>query len=347
VTGAPAARPVLVTGGSGFLGEGIVRRLVADGRRVRALARSAASADALAALGAEPVRGDVLDAASLEAACAGCGSLFHVAGANAFCLPDPRRLYEVNVTGTANVIRAAARAGVGRVVYTSSAAAIGEPAGVVAREDTPHRGSYLSHYERSKHQAELRALDLAGAEGLDLVCVNPASVQGPGRTRGTARLIIDYVNGRLRAVVESRVSFVDVRDCTEGHVLAERRGRPGERYLLSGAAVTLREAVETVAQVAGVRRPYRPLPAPLALAAGAGVELAFRVRGRRAPLCREMVRTVLHGHAYDGSRATRELGLVYTPFAETVRRTLTWYVEHGYVRVPLPGLGADAPSGEG
>ncbi len=333
---------VFVTGGSGFLGGAVLRRLLAGGRPVRALARSEAAADVLRGLGAVPVPGDVLEPETL--ALDGCEVVYHAAGANAFCLPDPSPLYAVNVRGTENVLRAAARAGARRVVYTSSAATIGERAGVLAREDTPHRGSYLSHYERSKHEAELRALALADELGLELVCVNPASVQGPGRTRGTARLVIDYVNGRLRAVVDSHVSFVDVDDCTEGHLLAEEHGRPGERYLLCGAAVSLREAVEVVAAVSGVRRPYRPLPPWLALAAARGVAAVARLRGRRAPLCPEMVRTVLHGHAYDGSRAERELGLRYTPFAETVRRTLAWYAENGYVEVPLPGLAASAPS---
>src|SRR5690606_38967861 len=139
-------------------------------------------------------------------------------------------LYRANVDGTRNMVAAAGAAGVRRVVYTSSAATIGEPAGTIATERTRHRGHWLSHYERSKHEAERVAVAAAARAGVELVAVNPASVQGPGRTRGTAKILIAALNGRLRLVVASRLSVVDVADCAEGHLLAESRGEPGERY---------------------------------------------------------------------------------------------------------------------
>jgi dihydroflavonol-4-reductase len=247
-----------------------------------------------------------------------------------------------NVTGTENVIAACARAGVRRVVYTSSAAVIGEEAGVVATEDTPHRGWFLSEYERSKHDAEVAALREAAAHDVELVCVNPASVQGPGRTGGTARLILDYANGKLRTLVRSRFSLVDADDCSEGHVLAEARGVAGRRYLLAGVTVTTEEAVATLARVTGIDRRALNLPRPLALAAGDVAAAAARVRGRRPRLCREMVATLLHGHAYDGSRAARELGLEYRSFDDMVRRTLAWYVDQGMVNGA--GIRADRPA---
>jgi dihydroflavonol-4-reductase len=243
-----------------------------------------------------------------------------------------------NVTGTENVIAAAARAGARRVVYTSSAATIGEAAGVVADEDTPHRGAFLSHYERSKYDAERAAIRVAERYAIELVCINPASVQGPGRTGGTARLILDYANGRLHTLVRSRFSLVDVDDCTEGHVLAEAAGQAGRRYLLSGVCVSTEEAIATVARITGIEHRTVNLPRPVALAAGGVVGSLARARGRRPRLCREMVATLLHGHAYDGSRATRELGLQYRSFDEMVRRTLAWYVQEGMTTAPLPGL---------
>jgi dihydroflavonol-4-reductase len=322
---------VLVTGGSGLVGGALVRRLVADGRDVRALARSDAAADALRAIGADAVRGDVLDAASLVAAARDCSSLFHVAGVNAMCLRDPRPMYRTNVDGTANAVRAAAEVGVGRVILTSSAAAIGEPRGVVGREDSPHRGSYLSHYERSKHLAERTALRLAGELGVDLVRVNPSSVQGPGRTGGSARLLLDIVNGRLPALVDTTISIVDIDDCAEGHVRSEARGTPGERYVLNGATISTREAVELLRRLWGRPGRVRWLPAPLARAGGAGAEALGRLLRREVPVCREAVRTVLHGHRYDGSRAERELGLRYRPIEETLERTLSWYAERDLI----------------
>jgi dihydroflavonol-4-reductase len=321
--------PVLVTGGSGFVGGAVLARLVAQGREVRALTRSVSSAGALSRAGAQPVRGDIMDAASLARAMEGADVVYHLAGLNGFCLPDPRELTRLNVEGTRRVVVAAADAGVRRVVHTSSAATIGEPAGAVATEATRHRGSFLSAYERSKYEAERVAFATATARGVPLVSVNPSSVQGPGRTGGTAKILIDALNGRLGAVVETRMSLVDVDDCARGHLLAEERGEPGQRYLLSGATLTVTEALALLGRITGTEPRPRVLPGRLAMAVAAGAEAFARIRRRRPPVCREMVRTMLHGHAYDGSRATRELGLVYTPLEESLRRTVDWYVSEG------------------
>src|SRR5438876_11246600 len=191
---------VLVTGGTGFLGRALVERLLSVGNLVKALARSDASSGALGALGAEPVRGDVLDLEALAATMRDCDVVYHAAGANAFCLRDPSPMFEINVEGSDAVVRAAARARVRRVVYTSSAATLGEARGTVGTERSPHRGWFLSNYERSKFEAERRVLSAARETGSEVVCVNPASVQGPGRSTGSARFLLDYLNGRLKAV---------------------------------------------------------------------------------------------------------------------------------------------------
>ena len=331
--------PVLVTGGTGLLGRALVDHLVAGGRDVRALARSGAAADALATAGARPIRGDILDVESLRDAIRGCANVFHLAGVNAMCLRDPRPMVRANVDGAANVIRAAAAAGAARVVHTSSASAIGEARGTIGREDSPHRGSYLSHYERSKQLGERTVIALATELGVDVVCVNPSSVQGPGRTAGSARLLLDLVNGRLPALVETTISLVDIADCSQGHVLAESLGVPGERYVLSGASITTREAVELLRRLWGRPERVRWIPARAARAGGAGVEAVGRLLRRDVPVCREAVRTLLHGHRYDGSRATRELGLRYTPLEQTLERTLTWYAERGLVPTRAGGSG--------
>jgi dihydroflavonol-4-reductase len=263
---------------------------------------------------------------------AGCELLYHVAGVNSMCPDDPAALFHVNVRGAEAAVRAAARAGVGRVVLTSSAASLGEPHGSVGREDTRHRGTYLSVYERSKHEGEIAAFAAARRAGIELVSVNPSSVQGPGRASGTGRILIAYLNGRLRAFVDTHISIVDIDDCVDAHLLAAERGQNGERYVISGAAISAREALDIVSDISGVRRDVKILPAPLARAAGAIVEGAFRARGKTPPVCREMVRTLLHGHRYDGSRATRELGLEYTPVADTFRRTIDWAIAEGLVR---------------
>jgi dihydroflavonol-4-reductase len=327
---------VLLTGAGGLIGGALLTRLLERGEDVAALARSDASAAALRGRGVEVLRGDVLDAGAVAAAVAGRELVYHVAGINAFCPTDPAALVRVNVTGAETVVRAAARAGVRRVVLTSSAAALGEARGTVGREDSPHRGSYLSVYERSKHDGEAAAFAAARATGVELVAVNPSSVQGPGRAGGTGRILIAYLNGRLPAFVDTHLSLVDIGDCAEGHVLAAERGRPGERYVLSGVTLTSLQALAIVAQLTGVADRPRILPPAAATAAAALVEGAFRLARRRPPVCRELVRTMLHGHRYDGSRATRELGLSYTPVRETLGRTVGWAVSEGLVTRPLP-----------
>ena len=326
-----AADSVLVTGGTGVLGRALVERLLDTGSRVKGLARSDASADGLAALGAEPVRGDVLDLDSVAVAMRGCEIVYHAAGANAFCLRDPSPLFQVNVRGSENVVRGAAQAGVRRLVYTSSAATLGEASGTIGVEESTHRGWFLSDYERSKFEAEQAVFAAAREAGLDVVSVNPASVQGPGRATGSAKLLLDFLNGRIPAVVDSRLSLVDITDCTEGHLLAGSRGTPGERYVLSGATLSVREGLALVAGVVGIDRPVRTLPPWLALTAATAVEALGRVRRSSPRICRELARTLIHGHAYDGSKATRALGLRYTPVEETLRRTVEWWLEQGLV----------------
>jgi dihydroflavonol-4-reductase len=145
-------------------------------------------------------------------------------------------------------------------------------------------------------------------------------------------LLLDYLNGRLKVVVDSTISLIDIADCTEGHVRAEARGKPGERYVLSGATISVLEGTRLLERLTGVERKVRSLPPAFALGAAMTVETGARLRRRNPPICRELVRTALHGHAYDGSRAVRELDLVYTPVEETLRRTIDWFREQGLVR---------------
>jgi dihydroflavonol-4-reductase len=330
---------VFLTGGSGFIGGALCERLIESGDAVRALARSPRAAETVAARGAEPWEGHVLDEDRLAAGMAGCAVVHHVAGVNTHCPSDPAGLMRVNVGGTETVLRAAARAGVPRVVFTSSAAAVGEPHGVVGDEDTPHRGSYLSIYDRSKHEGEMAAFAVGERLGVEVVALNPSSVQGPGRATGNGKLIIAYLNGKLPVFVDVPVSIVDVADVAEAHWLAAERGRPGERYVLNGATIPSPEALELVAELSGVRERVRLVPPALARAAAALAEAAGRASGRTSSLCRARVRTILHGHRYDGSRAERELGLAYTPAAETFGRTIDWAVAEGLVTRPLRRAG--------
>ena len=334
--------PVLVTGGTGFIGRAIVERLLANGEHVKALARSETSASVLGELGAEPVSGDVLELAALASAMDGCDLVYHAAGANAFCVRDPSPMFETNVGGSRNVVRAAARAGVNRVVYTSSAATLGERKGTVGSEQSPHRGWFLSNYERSKYEAERGVLETADELAVEVVCLNPASVQGPGRSSGSTQLLLDYLNGRLKVVVDSTLSLIDIADCTTGHLLAASKGKPGERYVLSGASLTVREGLALLDRIAGVEMPVRTLPPSFAMAVATVVEAVALVRRGTPRVCRELARTITHGHAYDGSKAAAELGLRYTPIEETLRRTIEWWAEQGLVPALEPRVEASS-----
>jgi dihydroflavonol-4-reductase len=324
-----------VTGGSGVVGGAVIRALVADGRRVRALARSAAAAASVRGHGAEPVAGDLDDRSRLGDAIRGADLVFHLAGINRMCPRDPGALYATNVDGAATTVHAAADAGVGRVVLTSSSAAIGEAAGAVGREDTPHRGTFLSHYERSKFLGERAARAAADDRGIELVTVNPSSVQGPGRTTGSARIILRAARSRTIALLDTSFSIVDVDDCATGHLLAAARGVPGERYLLSAGSLTMRSAIELLRRATG--RPRRVVWIPRGVVRAGAPLAGLLATGRDdAAACPALLRTLLHGHRYDGSRASHELGLAYRPLEETLDRILAWY----RARDLLPGAAA-------
>jgi dihydroflavonol-4-reductase len=323
---------IFVTGGSGVVGGALVDSLRERGDDVVALARSEAAGAELERRGASVVRGDILDADVLARGMDGCATVFHVAGVNSLCVEDPSPMLRANIDGPAVAIRAAARAGVPRVIHTSSAATLGEPEGVVGNEGTEHRGWFLSTYERSKTEGEKVAFETGAQEGVEVVSVNPSSVQGPGRAGGTARFLLAFLDGRLKLFVNTHVSLVDIEDCSAGHLLAAERGKPGERYVLNGMTLTIAEAFALAAEVAGVERSPRLVPRQAATVAGTVVERAFRLVRRRPPVCREMVRTLIHGHRYDGSRAERELGLRYSDPRDTIRRTVTWAREAGLLR---------------
>ena len=318
---------VLVTGGSGVVGGAVIRHLVDSGETVRALSRSSDSDEKIKALGALPVRGDMIDPASLPEAFEGIDLVYHIAGVNEMCSKDPAKMVRTNVEGSLAVLRAAGASKVGRVVYTSSAAAIGEEHGTIGTESSPHRGSYLSHYERSKHLAEQAMI--SEPTNVELVVVNPSSVQGPGRSSGTGKLILDVARGKLPVLVDTRLSIVDIDDCARGHLLAAERGKPRESYILNSFTLPIRDAIEMLEGRLGRDIKVRYLPGWVAQGASMVIEGAWRSVGRKPPLCREMIRTVRNGHAYDGSRATRELGLEYTPAEEILARLIDWFRNEG------------------
>lgn len=313
---------VAITGATGVVGGAVLRHLLADGQSVRALVRVGATLPA----DVEPVTGDVLDLSSLERCFAGVDTVYHVAGVNQLCSRRPTRMIRVNVEGTRLVAQAATEA---RLLHTSSAATLGETEGEIGDETTIPSGEWQSVYAYSKWQAEQEVHAVAGRQ--DVVIVNPSSVQGPGRATGTGKLLLSVMGGRLRTLVETRLSIVDIDDCARGHLLAAAKGTSGQRYVLNSFSLALSEAVRIIEDVVGRDLGVRYLPAAIARVAGVTGGALFRVLGKDAPICSESVRTLLHGHVYDGSKATRELGLVYTPADLTFGRLLDWARQEGRV----------------
>src|SRR5919202_1570147 len=211
--------------------------------------------------------------------------VFNVAGVNTRCLTYPAPLYRVNRDGARGVVRAAAAAGVRRLVHTSSAATLGEAEGTVGSEDSPHRGTFLSDYERSKTEGERAVLEEAARAGVDVVCVNPSSVQGPGRTGGTGRILLALLDRRLPVFVDTRISVTDIADAVEGHVLAAERGAARRRYVLCGATLTSAEAFALLSRGSG--RGFRPriVPGGVARVAGAVAGSVFPPAPRPPSFC--------------------------------------------------------------
>lgn len=322
---------VAITGASGFVGGDLASRLVEQGRSVRALVRSESSAERVRALGADPHLVDLHDGDGLRRALWGVPLLFHVAGVNDTCPRDVAAMDRTNVEGTRQVVVAAADAGVGRVVVTSSAATIGEAEGTIGAEHTAHTGDYLSPYARSKHRAELAAFATADDVGLDLVAVNPSSVQGPGRSGGSARLILHALRRPRPWLFDTTVSIVDIADCTDGHVAAAERGRAGERYLLSGATTRVSHAVDVASEAAGVTVAPRWLSEGTIRAIGRpAARLASWMRPG-AGVCPALIDTLLHGHRFDASKSTRDLGMSYRPLEDTLARTIAWFRAEGLI----------------
>jgi dihydroflavonol-4-reductase len=317
---------VAVTGGSGVVGRAVVSHLVEGGFDVVATSRSTRADQTLADLGATPVRAELADYDSLVAAFDGAERVFHIAGMNAMCVTDPVPMWEANIDGTLDVAEAAVAAGVSRLIYTSSAAVLGERQGTVGNEDSEHRGSFLSHYEESKYLAERALLDLDPE--IEVVIVNPSSVQGPGRATGTGELILDVVNGRLRVLADTSLSIVDIDDCARGHLLAAEHGQDRRRYVLNSFTFAVADAVEMISKVIGRRLDVRFVP-PWLVRSAAPVADVLRWLRLPVPFCGEMIATVAHGHSYDGSRATRELGLEYTEPDLFMERLVGWFRSEG------------------
>jgi len=323
-----------VTGGTGFVGRAVVTALLDAGRQVRVLVRDPKH-PALAGLEVEVAVGDLKDAGSLERAVRGCDHIFHAAADYRLWVPDPAEMYAVNVEGTRALLAAAAAAGVERVVYTSTVGALGNPGnGTPGNETTPVSiAEMVGHYKRSKFLAEEAALDFA-AKGLPLVVVNPSTPVGPwdSRPTPTGRMVIDYLQGRMPAYLETGLNLVHVRDVARGHLLAAEKGRVGEKYILGHENLSLSRIFQMLAEISGI-------PAPT-------VKLAYGVVLPMAYLAEFWARHVSHSEPrmtvtavrmakkfmyFDSSKAAAELGYAPTSVRRALEEAVEWFGQNGYV----------------
>lgn len=326
----------LVTGSTGFVGANLVEGLATAGHEVRALRRATSRLDALAGLSYESVIGDVLDRASLSSAMAGVDWVFHVAAvADYWRQGGTARLYHINVGGTRHVLSAALAAGVRRVVFTSSAAALGMPSnqtGTLDEAATFNLPPFRFPYGHSKHLAEKVVHEFV-ARGLDVVIVNPTIILGPRDLNFiSGSLIREIYRRRVPVIPPGCINYVDVSDVVAGQIAAAERGRTGERYILSGHNLTHRQAVTTIAQTVGAPPPRLPLPRATLRPLARALDLFNRLWPGEPLADGNQVRLMQYTFLFDGSKARRELKLEPPmPFRTSVERTFRWYRDNGYL----------------
>jgi dihydroflavonol-4-reductase len=325
----------LVTGATGFVGAAVARALLNAGWRVRALVRTGSDQRNLRQLAIELATGDLNDPPSLAQALGGCEALFHVAADYRLGVTDPAPLYRTNVDGTRNVLDAARRAGVARIVYTSSVATVGLPAdGSPGTEDTPVALSdMIGHYKRSKFLAEELVRGFA-REGVPVIIVNPSTPIGPGdiKPTPTGQMVVDAAAGRTPAYVDTGLNIVHVDDVAAGHLRAFDRGRIGERYILGGENLTLREVLVQISRLAGRAPPRIRLPHSAVLSLAYAAEAFTRLTGHRTRVSLEAVRLSRKHMYFSSAKAVRELGYSWRPAALAFADAIAWFREHGLLR---------------
>jgi dihydroflavonol-4-reductase len=329
----------LVTGATGFVGCHVARALVRDSQRIRVLVRAGSSRINVQDLDpdfAEVVVGDLRDPASLRSAISGCDMLYHVAADYRLWSRDPQDLYRSNVDGTRSLLEAALQAGVRRVVYTSTVGALGIPKdGSPGTETTPvSEADMIGHYKRSKYLAEQVAAGFV-ERGLEVVIVNPSTPVGENDVKPTptGKIIVDFLNRRLPAYVDTGLNLVDVHDVAQGMLLAMERGTPGERYILGNQNVTLKQMLDLLAEITGLPAPRVRMPYAVAWAA-VGMENLFvdRLLKREPAHPFEGVKMARHHMFFSAARAVKELGLPQSPIKDALSRAVDWFRANGYVR---------------
>jgi dihydroflavonol-4-reductase len=323
-----------VTGATGFVGSHVARVLAERGADLRLLVRSGSDPRNIQTLKADRVVGDLRDPESIEKAMAGCDVVFHVAADYRLWVRDPQQMYLANVDGTRALLQAARKNKVRRVVYTSSVATMGFTSnGRPVDEDFPvSLDNMIGHYKRSKFMAEEVALE-AGRGGMDVVVVNPTTPVGAQdiKPTPTGRIVVDFLKKKFPAYVDTGLNLVDVTECARGHVAALEQGRTGERYILGGQNLTLKQILDKLAAITGLLSPKVKLPYAVALAAGVVDEIVTgRILGREPRATIDAVRMGRKKMFVSCAKAERELGWKTIPVDDALRRAVEWFQANGY-----------------
>jgi dihydroflavonol-4-reductase len=325
----------LVTGATGFVGAAVARALLREQWQVRVLARRGSDRRNLKSLDVEVSEGDLTDPDSLQRAAQSCDGLFHVAADYRLGARDPAELYRTNVEGTRNVLSAAHRSGVKRIVYTSSVATIGIPAdGTPGDEQSANSlENMIGHYKRSKYLAEEVVREAAQA-GASVVIVSPSTPVGPGDVKPTptGQLVLDAAAGRMPAYVETGLNIVHVDDVAAGHLLAYERGKAGERYILGGQDMSLREILEVIARLEGRTPPRVRLPYGVVLPIAYLAEGVARLSGRSGRITLEGVRMSRKKMFFSSAKAARELGYRWRPPLQAFEDAIRWFRDNGLLK---------------
>ena len=323
-----------ITGATGFLGSHVARVLSEQGADLRLLVRASSNTKNIDDLNADRAIGDLRDPASLEKGIAGCDVVFHVAADYRLWVRDPEEMYRANVEGTRAILEAARRNKVRRVVYTSSVATMGFTAnGQAADENSPvSLDNMIGPYKRSKFMAEQVAIEAAGG-GQDVVIVNPTTPVGERdiKPTPTGRIVVDFLKRKFPAYVDTGLNLVDATTCAQGHIAALEKGRTGERYILGGENLTLKQILDKLAAITGLPSPSVRVPYVLALATGVVDEMVTgRIRGKEPRATIDAVRMGRKKMFVSSSKADREIGWKRTPVDDAMRRAVEWFRENGY-----------------
>ena len=328
----------LVTGATGFLGSAIVRELLNDGREVRVLIREGTDTENIDGLDLEIAYGDLRDKTSLEKALVGCEALYHTAAYYSLWDKNKRLIYDINVEGTRNILEAALDLGLRKTVYTSTVGCIGLlEDGTPSNEETPFNPATLCNdYKKSKYQAEAVALEFF-QKGLPIVIVNPSTPIGPRdiKPTPTGKIIVDFLNRKMPAYLDTGLNLIDVNDCARGHILAEQKGVPGERYILGNQNMSLREILLALEKITGLNAPIVQMPYWVAYAAGWVCEnVSDHLTGTPPAVPLAGVRMAKYFMYFDASKAVRELGLPQNPIENALEEAVHWFREHSKVSAP-------------